>query len=207
VTYHTTPKMAKRKEAHRTRILESAIHLFGKEGYHATTVPRIVRQSGSSTGAFYFYFRNKEDVFAAALKAVGEQVSDALNKPIAAAGDDTVAQMRAAVESFVHFLADNPAQARILIVESSGLTPKLTKVRRSIIASHCRSVEQALSRLPHSKPDKNLGVVASCWVGAVHESVYQWLDDPKERRIPPEVLAKEIACFNLQAITAREESV
>src|SRR5882724_7502398 len=82
--------MAKRKEAHRTRILLAAIHLFGKLGYHATTVPRIVRQSGSSIGAFYFYFRNKEDVFAAALEAIGEQIAAALNKAIAAAGDSNL---------------------------------------------------------------------------------------------------------------------
>ena len=205
MAYHTTPKMAKRKEAHRARILESAIRLFGKHGYHATTVPRIVRESGSSTGAFYFYFRNKEDIFSAVLAAVGEQVSGALNTAIATAGDDTVAQMRAAVESFVGFLAGNAAEARILIVESSGLTPRLSKVRRSIMASHCRSVEQALSRLPRSGPDKYLGVIASCWVGAVHESVYQWLEIPKERRIPAEALAGEVARFNLQAIKAQEE--
>jgi AcrR family transcriptional regulator len=52
MVYRTTPKMAKRKEAHRARLLRTAIRLFGKQGYHATTVPRIVRESGSSTGAF-----------------------------------------------------------------------------------------------------------------------------------------------------------
>ena len=62
MVYRTTPKMAQRKEAHRTKLLETAIRLFGKHGYHATTVPMIVKASGSSTGSFYFYFRNKEDV-------------------------------------------------------------------------------------------------------------------------------------------------
>ena len=69
MAYRTTPKMVKRKEAHRARFLQTAIRLFGKQGYHATTVPRIVRESGSSTGAFYFYFRNKDDIFARALEA------------------------------------------------------------------------------------------------------------------------------------------
>ena len=62
MVYRTTPKMARRKEAHRTKLLETAVQLFGKHGYHATTVPMIVKASGSSTGSFYFYFRNKEDV-------------------------------------------------------------------------------------------------------------------------------------------------
>jgi len=152
VAYHTTPKMAKRKEAYRARILHAAIHLFGKLGYHATTVPRIVRQSGSSIGAFYFYFRNKEDVFAAALEAIGEQIAAALNKAIAAAGDSTLTQMRAAVQGLVIYLSQHPAEARILIVESSGLTSRLANIRRSIIASHCRSVERVLASIPHLSP-------------------------------------------------------
>ncbi len=204
MAYHTTPKMAKRKEAHRTRILLAAIHLFGKLGYHATTVPRIVRQSGSSIGAFYFYFRNKEDVFAAALEAIGEQIAAALNKAIAAAGDSTLAQMRAAVKGLVIYFSQHSAEARILIVESSGLTSRLANIRRSIIASHCRSVERALASIPHLSPGANLKVAASCWVGAVHESLYQWLEAPEGKRIPAESLAAEIARFNLQAIGVHE---
>jgi TetR/AcrR family fatty acid metabolism transcriptional regulator len=185
--------------------LQSAISLFGKQGYHATTVPSIVRESGSSTGAFYSYFRNKEDVFAAALESIGKQIAAALNKAIAAAGDNALSQMRAAVESLVVLLARNPAEARILIVESSGLTPRLTKIRRSIIASHCRSVERALSSIPGSLPNMDQKVSASCWVGAIHESIYQWLEASTKQRIPGEALAREIARFNLQAIGAHEE--
>ena len=84
MAYHTTPKMVERKQMHRAKLLQVAIRLFGKQGYHATTVPRIVRESGSSTGSFYFYFRNKDDIFASALEAIGEQVATALNKPLPA---------------------------------------------------------------------------------------------------------------------------
>ena len=120
MAFRTTTKMAERKQAHRARFLEAAIALFGKHGYHATTVPMIVEGSGSSTGGFYFYFRNKEDVFAAVLEAVGQQIAAALNKAIANAGEDTFRQMKAAVERLIFFLAGNPPEARILIVESSG---------------------------------------------------------------------------------------
>ena len=205
MAYRTTTKMAERKKAHRAKLLETAIGLFGKHGYHATTVPMIVGESGSSTGAFYFYFRNKEDVFAAVLEAVGQQIAAALNKAIANAGEDTFRQMKAAVESLIFFLAGNPLAARILIVESSGLTPRLAGVRQAIVASHCRSVEQALKRLPRLRSGIDPKVAASCWVGAVLESVQQWLQTPKDQRLGPETLAKEICQFNLRGIGAPEE--
>jgi hypothetical protein len=59
-----------------------------------------------------------------------------LNKAMASARGDTISQMRVAVETFILYLAEHPDEARILIVESSGLSPRLAKVRRSIIASH-----------------------------------------------------------------------
>jgi TetR/AcrR family transcriptional regulator, fatty acid metabolism regulator protein len=205
VVYRTTPKMAERKQAHRAKLLKAAIRLFGKQGYHATTVPRIVRQSGSSTGSFYFYFRNKDDVFASVLEAIGEQIATALNKAIARAQGDAILQMRRAVEAFISFLAEHPDEARILIVESSGLNARLAKVRRSIIASHSRSVENAVTAISGSTPKLDPKVIASCWVGAVLESVYQWLESPIGNRISAEALAREVSRFNLRGIGAIQE--
>ena len=70
MVYRKTKATEERKEARRRLILDSATRLFGKHGYHATTVPMIVAEAESSTGSFYMYFRNKEDVFAVSGKGV-----------------------------------------------------------------------------------------------------------------------------------------
>ena len=195
--------MAQRKEAHRTKLLETAIGLFGKHGYHATTVPMIVKASGSSTGSFYFYFRNKEDVFAAALERFGKEIAGALNEAIAAAGGNPILQMRAAMERLVLFMAENPDEARILIVESSGLDERLQRIRRGIVDSHARSVEMALSQLRPALPAFDPALVARCWVGGVYESVYHWLEQPAAQRPEAKTVATAVADFNLRGIGAR----
>lgn len=202
MVYRTTLKMAERKRAHRAKLLKTAISLFGQHGYHATTVPMIVKASGSSTGSFYFYFRNKEDVFAAALENFGEKISDSLNAAIASAGDAPVQQMRAAVERLVMLLAENPSEARILIVESSGLGPALESVRRTIMDTHARSVEQAIAqlRLAHKS---DAALLARCWVGSIYECVYHWLEQPLAKRHSPAVVARAVADFNLRGIGAQ----
>jgi len=202
MAYRTTDKMRARKEARRQRLLKSAIRLFGRKGFHATTVPMIVRAANSSTGSFYFYFDNKGDVFAAALRDLGERISAALNRALRAAGPNVLAQMRAAVKALVAFLAENPEDARILIVESSGLGRRLEDLRRQIIASHTRSVEQALSAMANRLPPLDASVAASCWVGAVYEAVYRWLESPAESRVPASRLAEAIVRFNLGGIGA-----
>ena len=147
MVYRATPKMQERKDARRRRILAAATRLFGAHGYHATTVPMIVTAASTSTGNFYFYFRNKEDGFADALSDLGERISGAIDAAIAAVPPAPLCQMKAAVEGFVLFLAAHPEEARILIVESSGLNRDLEQIRRSIIASHTRGVEQGLRLL------------------------------------------------------------
>jgi AcrR family transcriptional regulator len=194
--------MAQRKEARRTKLLKTAIQLFGKNGYHATTVPMIVKASGSSTGSFYFYFRNKEDVFAAALEQFGERIAQALNAAIAAAGEKPVEQMRAAVQQLVLFMAENPDEARILIVESSGLGARLEQIRRGIVDSHARSVEKTLAQLRSTLPPLDPVLVARCWVGSVYESVYHWLEQPIARRQAAQKVASVVAEFSLRGIGA-----
>jgi AcrR family transcriptional regulator len=45
------------------RLLESAKTLFSQRGYYATSVEDIVASAGLSKGAFYFYFKSKEELF------------------------------------------------------------------------------------------------------------------------------------------------
>jgi len=47
----------------RERLLESAKRLFSQKGYYATSVEDIVESVGLSKGAFYFYFKSKEELF------------------------------------------------------------------------------------------------------------------------------------------------
>lgn len=194
--------MAERKRARRRKLLGEAIRMFGKKGYHLTTVPMIVAAAGSSIGSFYFYFRNKEDIFAAALRDLEKRIASALNEAIAQAGPDVLARMRAAVIAFVDFLARNPDEARILLVESSGLGPLLESVRNELIASHTRSVEKALRAVADRLAPMEPAVAANCWVGAVYQSVSQWLKQAPAERLAPEELAVAIARFNLRGIGA-----
>src|ERR1035438_3137350 len=101
----TTAETEQRKQARRQTFLDAAVALFGRHGYHATTVPMIVEQAGSSIGNFYFYFRNKEDVCAAALEEFGRQIAEAMNVAISEAGPaHPFQQMRAAMTRLFTFL-------------------------------------------------------------------------------------------------------
>ncbi len=199
MVYRTTPKMQKRKATRRRGLLDVATRLFGRHGYHGTTVPMVVAESGSSTGSFYNYFANKEDLFAQVLVSVGERLSAELNQAIAEA-DEPIGQMRAAVERLFLFLARSPAEARILLVESSGLGGRLAALQREILSSHARSVERAISSVSARPSPGDPAVLARCWVGAVYEAVRYWHELPAKARRAPDDVASQVAAFNLRGI-------
>ena len=56
------------------KLLDAAMVVFEKRGYHAARVDDIVKVARTSHGTFYLYFANKEDLFRALLADVAEEV-------------------------------------------------------------------------------------------------------------------------------------
>src|SRR6059058_507932 len=56
------------------KLLDAAMTVLEKRGYHAARVDDIVKAAKTSHGTFYLYFANKEDLF----RALAIDVSDAM---------------------------------------------------------------------------------------------------------------------------------
>lgn len=56
------------------KLLDAAMEVFAKRGYHAARVDDIVKLARTSHGTFYLYFSNKEDLLHALVSEAGEVV-------------------------------------------------------------------------------------------------------------------------------------
>jgi AcrR family transcriptional regulator len=68
------------EQQRRSQILDAAMACFARQGYHATSMDDVVRESGLSVGAIYTYFASKEDLFLALSDARAEQTLAYLNE-------------------------------------------------------------------------------------------------------------------------------
>jgi AcrR family transcriptional regulator len=71
-------------EQRRRQIVDGAVHLFVRQGFHKTTTRQMARAAGVSIGSLYEYFASKEDVLYMACLNIHAQVekgvTDALQR-------------------------------------------------------------------------------------------------------------------------------
>ena len=93
----------KTKLANRLAIMEAAREVFAELGFEAATVRDIIRRTNLSVGAFYNYYRSKDEVFAA-LADDGARRFRPILHALAAHATDFESYLRAAVRAYFDFL-------------------------------------------------------------------------------------------------------
>ena len=96
------------KAANRQAILDAARDVFSELGFETATVRDIVRRSGLSVGAFYNYYRSKEEVFDA-LADDGARRFKPILQAQSAKATDFESYLRAAVRAYFDFIAAEQA--------------------------------------------------------------------------------------------------
>lgn len=69
-------------------LLDTAIQLFNRHGYHATGVDLLMAETGVAKTTLYRHFGSKEGLIVAALAKVDEQARDEMRSFVEAASDD-----------------------------------------------------------------------------------------------------------------------
>src|SRR5579871_2143593 len=92
-------KREQTKAANRRAILDAARQVFAEIGFEAATVRDIIRRTNLSVGAFYNYFRSKDEVYDA-LADDGAARFRPILEAQAAKATDFESYLRAAVTAF-----------------------------------------------------------------------------------------------------------
>jgi AcrR family transcriptional regulator len=103
-------------ESTRKALVESAVELFTKQGYSATSLDAVAKRALVTKGALYHHFTGKQALFEAALDAVEAVTLRRLGDIIGGPGDPWERAM-SAVRAYVKVCLD-PSYQRIVIHEA-----------------------------------------------------------------------------------------
>lgn len=172
---------------------EAALGLFAERGYHETSIDDVVAAARTSKSAFYEFFSSKEDCFRALLAEEGGALMQAVISATAGS-EDHRQRMRLGIRAFVLTCAGQPRLARLLLVESVGVSPGIEEVRHKIHGRFAAMVEAEAQRA--AAEDVHYAgvspiVFGRAVVGAVNEATGQFLVQ-EDRTRHPEALAEDL---------------
>ena len=140
-------KREQTKLANRAAILEAAREIFGELGFETATVRDIIRRTGLSVGAFYNYFRSKEEVFEALADDGARRFAPILRAEREKA-DGFEAFVTGAIRAYYSFLAserDNWLEARSPDepqLHIHGETPEMKAVYNEVRTAILEGIEK-----------------------------------------------------------------
>jgi len=183
-------KREQTKLANRQTILDAARDVFGELGYEAATVRDIIRRTGLSVGAFYNYYRSKEEVSEALADDGARRFRPILHAEYERA-TDFESYLRGAVRAFFDFLADEQETVRRgrppqETVPHFRNTPGMLAVYEEVRTTFADVMERGMA------PRVDLDYLATACIAIARE-----VGEAMLRRQPPDVAGATEFCVSL----------
>lgn len=150
------------------RIMDALAELTAEQGYEATKISDIVKRAGVARKTLYDNFEGKEEVFLAAFDGARDEVMRRVEEGGAGADGDWQARIEGGLAAFLGWVAENPALARMCMIEALSATPETTRRYEEALEAFVKLTRGALpsdERLPET--------IAETLVGGVAWIVYQ----------------------------------
>jgi AcrR family transcriptional regulator len=104
--------------------MDAMAELTAEQGYEATKIADIVRRAGVARKTLYDNFDGKEEVFLGAFDSAVTEVAARIQESCVEIGaDEWIDRIAAGLRAFLNFVAENPAVARMCLIEAMSATP------------------------------------------------------------------------------------
>jgi len=103
--------------------MNAMAELCAEQGYEATKIADLVRRAGVARKTLYDNFEGKEEVFLAAFDAAIDEIAQRIEAACEETDGEWIDRVAAGLRTFLAYVAENPATARMCIVEAVSATP------------------------------------------------------------------------------------
>jgi AcrR family transcriptional regulator len=171
-----------RRAERRRRLLDTALELFGTDGYAYTGIERLCSHAGVTARHFYEEFGSREGLLIALYDEIVRATLDAVAAAVAAAPqNDHLEMTRAGMLAFVHGMLDDPRRARVQCLEVVGVSQTLEHHRREVLHLYADLVSEQSRALglgtAGASTERQRRAASIALVGGTNELLIEWLTD------------------------------
>jgi TetR/AcrR family transcriptional regulator, fatty acid metabolism regulator protein len=166
---------AQAQEEKRRLLLEAAVRVFARKGYHASRVGDIAEEAGVAYGLLYHYFRSKEEVLLTVFRETWRALIETI-KSVEKAGDPPREQLRKVAEILLRSWRRDPDLVRVLVLEVTR-SPHLPGEMDEIVASFA-AIQEIVERGQADgsiRSDLDARLASYVFYGAVEELLTGWV--------------------------------
>ena len=188
----------------RERLLAAMLRATAQLGYREVSVQDVLERAGVSRPTFYEHFENKEDCFLAAFDAAFDEAMRRIEADCAKVEGGWEERVQAGLAAFLGYVAEQPALARMCMIEALSATPAATERYEDALQ---RFVDLTKQNVPHD--DQLPETIEETLVGGVAWIVYQQIrrhEADKAEDLLPELSEFMLAPFHGAAEAAQKRA-
>ena len=173
----------------RDKIMDAALDVFSRKGYHETRMDEIAGESKTSKGSLYFHFPNKEKLFISLVDQFADMLERNVVEAIETSADESTSmdRVQTALEIVLNTFSKYRRPAKILLVQAVGLGSIFEQKRLETSDRFAHLIQTYLDEAIHSNEIEAVDtlVVSHAWMGAIYNVVIQWVyrGEPTQERI------------------------
>ncbi len=175
-----TNRIEKNNKYH--QILEAAVKVFARQGFHQSTVAQIAREARVADGTIYLYFKNKDDILVQFFSFRAKQIFESFRKEVDRAQTSADKLRNLVRRHLAEFQRDRDG-AVVYQVEThqnsrmaEAQIREMSQMYRDLISEIVEQGQQEGS----IRKDLYVGLVKRFIIGAVDEVINTWLHSDGE---------------------------
>ena len=178
--------------------MDAIAELTAEQGYDATKIGDIVRRAGVARKTLYDNFEGKEEVFLSAFDTAVDEALERIEADCAEVEGGWEERVEAGLAAFLRYVAENPALARMCMIEALSATQTATERYEAAMQ---RFVDLTKQTVPQD--DQLPETIEETLVGGVAWIVYQQIR--RQEAEQAEDLLPELSEFMLAPFQERRQ--
>ena len=163
-------------------ILEAAVKVFARQGFHQSTVAQIAKEAGVADGTIYLYFKNKDDILVQFFNFRAKQVFESFREEVDRAETSSDKLRNLVRRHLAEFQRDRDGAVvyQVETHQSSRLAEAQIKEMSNMYRDLISEIIEQGQQEGTIRKDLYVGLVKRFIIGGVDEVINTWLHSDGE---------------------------